>query len=170
MTKIKLVSFIFVIFSVLFLVGSVSAFQITGNVVSVSSSGTATISGSSQTCSAPTCEGRIDTGKVDANGCTIYSCPTSQLISGKGTVHFVDVEGGCWQIKGDDGVNYEPTNLKSQFKQEGLKVDFEGTLNNNVGSTCMVGKLIDLESISLYGTACSAPTCEGRIDTGKVDA
>ena len=77
MTKIKLVSFIFVIFSVLFLVGSVSAFQITGNVVSVSSSGTATISGSSQTCSAPTCEGRIDTGKVDANGCTIYSCPTT---------------------------------------------------------------------------------------------
>ena len=29
-----------------------------------------------QACTAPVCEGRIDTGQVDSNGCTIYSCPS----------------------------------------------------------------------------------------------
>jgi len=88
MKQKNLTSFFFVVFSILILVGLVSAFQITGNVVSVSSSGTATISSTSQDCPQYTppapgwCEGgKITPGTIDENGCQGHpkcTMPTSQ--------------------------------------------------------------------------------------------
>ena len=76
MTKIKLFSFVLIVISVLFLVGVVSAFQITGNVVSVSPSGIATIA--CQNFPGPSfCPDGIKdvivTG-TDNNGCSTYGC------------------------------------------------------------------------------------------------
>ena len=79
MIKIKLVSFIFVVFSVLFLVGLVSAFQIASDVVSVNSSGTDTISCQNFPPPSFCPEGINDvivTG-TDNNGCSIYGCKSN---------------------------------------------------------------------------------------------
>ena len=70
-----------------------------------------------------------------------------EQVSGEGIVEFVEVEGGCWRIAGSDGVNYEPLNLRDEFKENGLKVWFEATIRKNMNSTCMVGLLVDIKNI-----------------------
>ena len=41
-----------------------------------------------------------------------------------GVVKYFDIEGGFYGIIGDDGKNYLPINLSSEFKVEGLKIKF----------------------------------------------
>lgn len=44
----------------------------------------------------------------------------------RGTVTKVELEGGFWGIKGEDGNDYRPVNeLPPAFRKEGLKVIFE---------------------------------------------
>ncbi|MEK6833116.1 MAG: hypothetical protein AABY32_03640 [Nanoarchaeota archaeon] len=71
----------------------------------------------------------------------------NEKIEGEGIVKFVDVEGGCWIIETDDGIKYEPTNLNESYKQNGLKVEFEGKIQENMTSVCQVGTLIKLTEI-----------------------
>jgi hypothetical protein len=37
-----------------------------------------------------------------------------------GTVSHLDLEGGFYAIRGDDGVTYDPTNLPPAFQRDGL--------------------------------------------------
>lgn len=68
-------------------------------------------------------------------------------IEKKGTIEFVNIEGGCWRIVTEEGKNYEPVNLPSRFQEDGIKVEFEGTLAEDRVSTCQVGTLIDISDI-----------------------
>jgi hypothetical protein len=77
----------------------------------------------------------------------ISSCNDDETVSQKGVVQFVQVEGGCWKIAGDDGVDYEPINLSEEFREEGLAVQFTGQLRKDLASTCMVGQIIEIVSI-----------------------
>ncbi|MEK6840326.1 MAG: hypothetical protein AABX79_00005, partial [Nanoarchaeota archaeon] len=70
-------------------------------------------------------------------------------ISGNGVIQFVDIEGGCWKIVADNGTNYEPTNLNESFKQDGLEVEFEGKLQEDMASICQIGTLIELTEIEV---------------------
>jgi hypothetical protein len=65
----------------------------------------------------------------------------------KGTVQFVNVEGGCWRVLGGDGTSYEPVNLATAFRVNGLQVSMILTPAKNVGSYCMVGELVEVVSI-----------------------
>lgn len=70
-------------------------------------------------------------------------------IRGVGTVRFIAVEGGCWVIEADPRTAFEPTNLPTAFRAEGLRVRFAAGPSRFGGSFCMVGTLVDLDSIRI---------------------
>jgi hypothetical protein len=69
-----------------------------------------------------------------------------------GTVEFVDVEGGCWKIRADDGTSYEPLNMPEEFVRDGLRVAVVLSVVDNLGSFCQVGILVNVESITTANT------------------
>ena len=54
---------------------------------------------------------------------TVYE--KGPIVSGRGTIIFLDFEGGCWGIVGDDGKHYYPLGLIEDFKIDGLRVYFK---------------------------------------------
>jgi len=71
----------------------------------------------------------------------------SGIIILTGTVVFNDFEGGFYGIVGDDGKNYEPTNLSEEYKKDGLKVSFKAKLHEDWASISMWGTIIEITSI-----------------------
>jgi len=72
--------------------------------------------------------------------------PAGAKISGNGTVQLINLEGGFYGIAGDDGLKYDPTNLKKEFRQDGLHVHFEGRSTGTV-NTRQWGTIIDITRI-----------------------
>jgi hypothetical protein len=70
----------------------------------------------------------------------------------EGIVEFVEVEGGCWQIEGNDGVSYEPINLPLEFQEHGLAVLFSAKHRGDLASTCMVGKIVEILEIRMVNS------------------
>jgi hypothetical protein len=70
----------------------------------------------------------------------------AEPVSFIGTVTYVTVEGGFWGIVADDGKNYDPRNLPTDFKQEGLKVQVEA-ITKDMMSIHMWGTIIDITNI-----------------------
>ena len=70
-----------------------------------------------------------------------------EIVAGNGVVQFVDVEGGCWRIVGDNGIHYEPINLSDEFKKDGLAVQFEVKFRRDLATVCMVGAIVEIISI-----------------------
>jgi len=66
----------------------------------------------------------------------------------EGTVHLIDDDLDCWQIEATDGKYYEPVNLPSDFKQDGLRIHAHVILMNEFDSFCMAGYGIDVLGIS----------------------
>jgi len=71
----------------------------------------------------------------------------NDVIELSGTVKFVSLEGGFYGIAGDDGKNYDPINLREDFKKDGLRVRFEARELRNRASFHMWGTLIELIKI-----------------------
>lgn len=65
------------------------------------------------------------------------------------TVEFLELEGGCWSLLTTDGVRYEPLSLAEEFRRDGLEVEATLTPLDDMGSICMVGKIVEVESIRL---------------------
>lgn len=53
---------------------------------------------------------------VDLSGCR------ENIIQGSGTIKLNDFEGGFYDIFGDDGENYAPINLSSEFKKDSIRI------------------------------------------------
>lgn len=72
------------------------------------------------------------------------------LISGKGTVRFMEIEGGFWAIIGDDGGKYEifDSFFPEGFQVNGLRVQFSGYRLGGRSPFHMWGKYIVLIDIS----------------------
>lgn len=89
----------------------------------------------------PACHNTV----TDASG--DYRLVGSDEIEGRGTVTYIDVEGGFYGIvSGDDG-RWDPINLPSDFTQDGLKVKFRAKLRKDLASYHMWGTLIEIISI-----------------------
>ena len=73
--------------------------------------------------------------------------PAGAPISGNGTVQLINLEGGFYGIAGDDGLNYDPTNLKKEFQQDGLHVHFEGRILTGIVNTRQWGTIIEITRI-----------------------
>ena len=97
---------------------------------------------------------------------TFVNTTEIQTVLGTGVVDFVDVEGGCWRISAD-GKNFEPKNLSNDFRQDGLLVNFEGTIRKDMAGTCQVGTLVELTSIAnaSNGTEESVIITKNRTDS-----
>jgi hypothetical protein len=66
----------------------------------------------------------------------------------EGTVRFAQVEGGCWYILATDQTRYEPLNLQSEFKQDGLPVRAVLRPRDDMGSACQIGRIVEIVSIT----------------------
>jgi len=65
-----------------------------------------------------------------------------------GTVVYKELEGGFFAIEGDGGKIYDPINLPDAFKKDGLKVNVNARLRNDMGSIRMVGDIIEIIDIT----------------------
>ena len=65
----------------------------------------------------------------------------------KGTVRYIDLEGGFWGIVSDDGKHYDPINLATEYQQEGLRVAVEAVVSNRVGIR-MWGTIVEIKAIT----------------------
>ncbi len=70
-----------------------------------------------------------------------------EIVSGTGTVTYVDLEGGFYGIIGDNGEHYDPTYLGQEFQEDGLRVRFEAKIREDIASTHMWGTMIEISSI-----------------------
>ncbi len=70
------------------------------------------------------------------------------VIRRAGVVDYMNLEGGLWAIRGEDGVTYEPLGgLGNAFRRSGLRVEFEGRVREDVGSIHMVGPIVEILTI-----------------------
>lgn len=63
----------------------------------------------------------------------------ANIVSGVGTIVYVDLEGGFYGLVAEDGTKYNPLNLEEAFKQDSLRVRFRGEKKTDVMTTRMWG-------------------------------
>ncbi len=78
---------------------------------------------------------------------------TGQPIHLTGVVRYYELEGGFYAIRGADGVTYNPTNLPSEFRKDGLPVDAEARRRDDAVGIHQVGPIVELERIRARGDA-----------------
>lgn len=61
-----------------------------------------------------------------------------------GVVTRVELEGGFYAIRGDDGVTYDPANLPPEFQKDGLKVEAEALRRDDLMGIHQVGAIVQL--------------------------
>ena len=61
-----------------------------------------------------------------AAGCVTEEPPAVTEVSGIGTIHYIDLEGGFYGIVSDAGEQYLPVNLAEELKVDGTAVTFKG--------------------------------------------
>ena len=64
-----------------------------------------------------------------------------------GTVHYIELEGGVYTIRSEDGINYDPTNLPAEFSKEGLAVEAEARRQETMAGIHQVGPIVTLTRI-----------------------
>jgi hypothetical protein len=64
-----------------------------------------------------------------------------------GTVTYQDLEGGFYGIIGDDGEKYDPLDLDSKYRKDGLRVAFEATEARGTATIHMWGTPVNLDYI-----------------------
>jgi hypothetical protein len=64
-----------------------------------------------------------------------------------GVVAHVELEGGFYAIRGDDGVTYDPTNLPPEFQKDGLKVEAEARRRDDMMGIHQAGPIVQLVRI-----------------------
>jgi len=72
----------------------------------------------------------------------------NRYIKGKGTIKYVDMEGGFYGIVSEDGKKYDPINLSDKYKKDGLKINFK-FVNDKKAGYHMWGKTVKIEEIEL---------------------
>lgn len=76
-----------------------------------------------------------------------FALPSEDLITGTGTVTFVNLEGGFYGIVGDSGIRYDPTFLDRDFEQDKLRVKFEGRERADLVNIHQWGTILELTRI-----------------------
>ncbi len=68
-----------------------------------------------------------------------------QMITG--TVRYVGLEGGFYELVADDGEKYDPLNLPTEYKKDGLRVKFQIKEKKDVVGFHMRGKIVEVVTI-----------------------
>jgi hypothetical protein len=72
---------------------------------------------------------------------------SENIISGTGTIKFIDLEGGFYGIIGDDEQKLLPDNLNEEFQVDGLRVRYEAKVQEDVMTIKMWGKPVEIIKI-----------------------
>lgn len=70
-----------------------------------------------------------------------------EIVTGMGTVTYISLEGGFYGIVDDGGIEYLPLNLEEKFQKDGLKVDFQALIKNDVDTIQQWGIPVEITSI-----------------------
>ena len=70
------------------------------------------------------------------------------LVSGEGTITFIDLEGGFYGLQADDGTRYDPLNLEDAFREDGLRVRFRARPRPDVMTIRQWGRAVELLEIA----------------------
>lgn len=68
---------------------------------------------------------------------------SGESLSTEGTVRHLEIEGGCWAIE-TSGERYEPLNLPTDLREDGLRIRFEAEVLPDVATFCQVGPAIEV--------------------------
>lgn len=69
------------------------------------------------------------------------------VVSGVGTIRYIQIEGGFYGLVADDGTQYLPQNLEERFREDGLQVRFRGETVDGVATIQMWGTPLRLLEI-----------------------
>jgi hypothetical protein len=73
--------------------------------------------------------------------------PAEAILRLTGTVHHLDLEGGVYVIRTEDGTQYRPVELPEEFRVDGLAVEAEAKRRDDLMSVDMVGPAVELLDI-----------------------
>jgi hypothetical protein len=73
--------------------------------------------------------------------------PAEAIIRLTGTVHRLDLEGGVYVIRTEDGTQYRPIELPEEFRVDGLPVEAEARRRDDVMTVDMSGTTVELLDI-----------------------
>lgn len=76
------------------------------------------------------------------------SSSAEDIVSGVGTVRYVDLEGGFYGIVADDGARYNPDSLEESFRRDGLRVRFRARVQEDVMTVQMWGQPVELLDVT----------------------
>jgi hypothetical protein len=79
-------------------------------------------------------------------GCNTLFAPEDSI---RGTVVYVEVEGGFYGLVADDGARYDPGGLPEAFRRDGLRVKFAGKVLDDQMSFHMWGQIFQIDRIEL---------------------
>lgn len=72
-------------------------------------------------------------------------------VSGRGTITYIDLEGGFYGIITDEGAKYLPLNLPDGYASDGTEVDFTAVITQDCATIAMWGVPVNLLSITRTG-------------------
>jgi hypothetical protein len=72
---------------------------------------------------------------------------SDELINIVGNVHHLDLEGGVYVIRTEDGAQYRPIELPEEFRVDGLAVEASAKRRDDVLTVDMAGQAIELLDI-----------------------
>jgi hypothetical protein len=64
----------------------------------------------------------------------------------RGTVKRNDLEGGHWQLEGDDGTTYVLEGAPGAIEQEGAKVEIDGAVDEGAMGFAMTGPILKVKT------------------------
>lgn len=81
--------------------------------------------------------------------CEFSTAPGTFALRISGTIHFLEVEGGCWQLEAADGRRFElrASELPEAARRDGARVTLLGTPRDDVASVCQVGTFLEVERV-----------------------
>ena len=81
--------------------------------------------------------------------CELSTAPGTGELRLRGTIRFVEVEGGCWQFRADDGGRYElrPHQAPASILHDGAEATLVLRPRTDLASVCQVGTVADVEFV-----------------------
>jgi len=83
------------------------------------------------------------------NRCQISTDSGTGELHIRGTVHFLQIEGGCWQLEAENGRRYElqPKQAPGSLLRDGARVNVVGQPSEGSETGCRVGMPIDVRRV-----------------------
>lgn len=84
-----------------------------------------------------------------ANRCELSTASGTGELRLVGTVHFLESEGGCWQLEAETGRRYElqPEQAPAALLRDGARVSVVGQPAEGADTGCRVGMPVDVRRV-----------------------